>query len=264
MRRIVHKGREVAYQFSGKGPMALMFLHGAFMDMTCWERQVEHFAGRYTVLAMDFPGHGRSGKAGPWGLRDFAGDVLEVLGKEGIEAVVLVGHSMAADVQLVAATQAPGRVKGWIAVDALKGGAAPLPAPLQAQVDGLLAGMAEDFPGTIGAFAGMALVTPATPESVRERVLRSFREASPAMGLQVMREVFSASSLEQELLPQLQVPAYLVNVDYAPTDEESLRKYVKKGVHLVRMEGTCHYPMLENPALLNEKIQICLDEIVKN
>lgn len=39
---------------------ALVFLHPAFGDHTCFHHQVEPFAADYHVIALDLLGHGRS------------------------------------------------------------------------------------------------------------------------------------------------------------------------------------------------------------
>jgi hypothetical protein len=49
---------------------------------------------------------------------------------------------------------------------------------------------------------------------------------------------------------------YLINVDYMPTNEAPLKKFAAEGYEVKHMKGTCHFPMLENPKELNEKLHI--------
>lgn len=52
-------GARLYYEERGRGE-ALVFLHGASWDLHQWDRQMEHFAADYHVIAMDARGHGRS------------------------------------------------------------------------------------------------------------------------------------------------------------------------------------------------------------
>ena len=95
----------------------IVFLHGAGMDHTVWNFQARHFAHRgFTVLALDFPGHGCS--AGPplstvAAMADWTIRALDVL---TVANFVLAGHSMGARVALEVAAQTGGRVLGLVLV----------------------------------------------------------------------------------------------------------------------------------------------------
>ena len=71
------EGREV-YAGTGGRPFAperpaVVFIHGAGLDHTCWQLQSRWFAWHgWSVLAVDLPGHGRS--AGP--PRESIGDLV--------------------------------------------------------------------------------------------------------------------------------------------------------------------------------------------
>lgn len=102
---------------------ALVFLHGAANDHTVWGLQSRYFANHgYSVLAVDLPGHGRSGGeplASIGALADWVADLLDVA---GVEKAVLAGHSMGSLTALEAAARHPGRI-GKIA---LLGSAVPM------------------------------------------------------------------------------------------------------------------------------------------
>jgi pimeloyl-ACP methyl ester carboxylesterase len=88
----------------------ILFVHGAGMDHSVWSLQTRHFAYRgWNALAVDLPGHGRSGGE-PCGsiaaLADWLGSLIRVL---DAPVVTLVGHSMGAliGLELAARPHAP-------------------------------------------------------------------------------------------------------------------------------------------------------------
>ncbi len=103
---------------------AVVFLHGAGMDHTVWALQTRWFAYHgFAVLAVDLPGHGRSGGA-PLASIDALADWTAVLiAAAGLEAAALVGHSMGALVALDCA----GRHGGLVSRLALCGVAPRMP-----------------------------------------------------------------------------------------------------------------------------------------
>ena len=114
---------------------ALLFIHGAGMDHTVWALQTRYFAhhGR-SVLAVDLPGHGRSGGAALRSIGAVAEWIGRVLDAAGVAGAALVGHSMGALVALEAAAAMPARVRSL----ALLGVAERMPVhpELQAAADG--------------------------------------------------------------------------------------------------------------------------------
>jgi pimeloyl-ACP methyl ester carboxylesterase len=90
----------------------IVFLHGAGLDHSSFALQSRYFGyhGR-NVLALDFPGHGRS--AGPPidSIRDMAAWVHDLLKKAGIGKAALVGHSMGSLVALEFAAEHPAQAE---------------------------------------------------------------------------------------------------------------------------------------------------------
>lgn len=87
------------------------FVHGAQHDHSVWHLQSRYFAHHgYAVLAMDLPGHGRSGGAPLESIEAVAAWVFDVLDAAGVERSALVGHSMGSLVVLEAAATRPERI----------------------------------------------------------------------------------------------------------------------------------------------------------
>ena len=92
---------------------AVVFLHGAGMDHTVWALQTRYFAHRGRgVLAVDLPGHGRSGGQALSSIADLADWVARLIAAAGLQQAALVGHSMGALVALHAAAVHGDSVRG--------------------------------------------------------------------------------------------------------------------------------------------------------
>ena len=90
----------------------IVLIHGAGMDHSVWSLQTRYLAhhGR-SVLAVDLPGHGRSGGEPLTTIEDLADWVPKLIDAAGFGQAALVGHSMGAITALEAATRHPERVR---------------------------------------------------------------------------------------------------------------------------------------------------------
>jgi pimeloyl-ACP methyl ester carboxylesterase len=107
-----------AYAYTGGKPFVpeqptIVFLHGAQNDHSVWALQSRWFAHHgYNVLAVDLPGHGRSGGAALATVEAMADWVLALLDAAGAGQALLAGHSMGSLIALEAAHRAPDRIGG--------------------------------------------------------------------------------------------------------------------------------------------------------
>lgn len=85
----------------------ILFVHGAGNDHSVWQMPARYFAyhGR-SSLAIDLPGHGRSGGKALATIEEMAGWVLRVIEALSPGEVSIVGHSMGSLVALAAAAKA--------------------------------------------------------------------------------------------------------------------------------------------------------------
>ncbi|NIM27861.1 MAG: alpha/beta fold hydrolase [Gammaproteobacteria bacterium] len=91
---------------------ALIFVHGGGLDHTVWLLQSRYFAhhGR-AVLAVDLPGHGKSGGQPLSSIADMGDWIVRLMDAAGVESAILVGHSMGALVVHEAAARHPERIR---------------------------------------------------------------------------------------------------------------------------------------------------------
>jgi pimeloyl-ACP methyl ester carboxylesterase len=126
--RLTVDGHDV-YAYTGSRPLAraqptVVFVHGAANDHSVWALQSRYFAHHgYNVLALDLPGHGRSGGAPLASVDAIVAWLPRVLDAAGVAGAALVGHSLGSLAALACAARAPDRVTRV----ALLGPAVPMP-----------------------------------------------------------------------------------------------------------------------------------------
>ncbi|MCP4668087.1 MAG: alpha/beta hydrolase, partial [Deltaproteobacteria bacterium] len=96
----------------------LVCVHGLTANCRCWDRIVAALEPACRVTAMDLRGRGLSDKpATGYAIERHVRDVNCVLADQGLEKVVLMGHSLGAYVSLAFAARYPDQVMGLILVD---------------------------------------------------------------------------------------------------------------------------------------------------
>lgn len=106
------------------GQPTIVFVHGAAHDHSVWALQSRYFAHHgHDVLAVDLPGHGRSGGAPLASVEAIAAWLVELLDAANVTQAAVVGHSMGALASLELAASAPQRVARL----ALLGPSVPMP-----------------------------------------------------------------------------------------------------------------------------------------
>jgi pimeloyl-ACP methyl ester carboxylesterase len=109
-------GHRRAYVRAGSGPVVLL-LHGLGCDHTTWLPVIAALSRRYTVIAPDLLGHGRSDKPrADYSLGGYANGMRDLLTMLGIDKVTVVGHSFGGGVAMQFAYQFPERTERLILV----------------------------------------------------------------------------------------------------------------------------------------------------
>ncbi len=107
-----------AYAYTGGKPFdaalpTAVFIHGAQNDHSVWILQTRYFAHHgFSVLAVDLPGHGRSGGSPLASVEEMADWLNALLDEAGVTKAILIGHSMGSLIALEAASRSPSRVQG--------------------------------------------------------------------------------------------------------------------------------------------------------
>lgn len=90
---------------------SIVFIHGVLNDHSVWILQSRYMANHgFNVLAIDLPGHGKSGGRCPRSVEEAASTIIALLNAVGVKQAALVGHSWGSLIALHAASLAPARV----------------------------------------------------------------------------------------------------------------------------------------------------------
>jgi pimeloyl-ACP methyl ester carboxylesterase len=121
-------GHEVYVATGNKQPdpnkETVLFIHGTGQDHTIWVLPTRYFVRHdRNVLAVDLPGHGRSGGEPLKSVEAMADWVIQVLDAAGLSQAAVVGHSLGSLVTIAAAARHPDRVRAI----ALVGVTVPMP-----------------------------------------------------------------------------------------------------------------------------------------
>jgi pimeloyl-ACP methyl ester carboxylesterase len=121
-------GHRRAYVKVGQGP-ALLLLHGLGCDHTTWTPVIEKLAKKYTVIAPDLLGHGRSAKPrADYSVGGYANGMRDLLTVLNIDKVTVLGHSLGGGVAMQFAYQFPERTERMVLV--APGGLGPEVTPM--------------------------------------------------------------------------------------------------------------------------------------
>lgn len=115
--RTIH-GYKRAYRIAGSGP-AILLIHGIGDNSTTWNTVQAKLAQRFTVIAPDLLGHGRSDKPrADYSIAGYANGMRDLLSVLDIERVTIIGHSLGGGVAMQFAYQFPHLVERLILVGA--------------------------------------------------------------------------------------------------------------------------------------------------
>ncbi len=250
-------GVPIAYETSGKGSPALVFIHCWECDMGFWKDQVPYFDKKYQVVTLDLAGMGQSGMGRKdYTIQSFAQDVAAVVKAAGLKKVILIGHSMGGPVALEAAKLMPDKVIGVIGVDTYQNLEMKRP-PLQMMA--FLAGLKTNYKATVTPY--IRTLFPKTADTtLAAQVASKIASANPEVGYGAMRNMMSYNPATTA--GELKMPIRAVNSDLFPTNVEADQK-IAPSFKVVILPGTGHFLFLEKPQKFNELLAQTIDGIVK-
>ncbi|MCW2651860.1 MAG: hypothetical protein JWR32_2836 [Mycobacterium sp.] len=113
--RTIH-GYRRAFRVAGSGP-AILLIHGIGDNSSTWDTVQTKLAQRFTVIAPDLLGHGKSDKPrADYSVAAYANGMRDLLAVLDIERVTVIGHSLGGGVTMQFAYQYPQLVERIVLV----------------------------------------------------------------------------------------------------------------------------------------------------
>jgi pimeloyl-ACP methyl ester carboxylesterase len=247
---------DIYYTREGSGDPAIVFVHGWTCDSSYWRHQTGEFSKDHTVVSLDLAGHGESGSnRGDWSMAAFGEDVAAVVEAEGLDDVILVGHSMGGAVIIEAARRLGNRVKQVVAIDTLQ---EPAREPYSESASKeLWAPFAQDFSTAIEGFVRNSFFLPTAPPDVVDWVAKDMASADAGIALAAGHKLTTWDTRDG-IREIANTPFVLINADYRPTDAEGLAS-LHPDARLILLEDVGHFPMLVVPDAFNDVLRAVIE-----
>ena len=246
-------GLRLYYERAGGGDGELLFLPGWCCDGSAFQPQVDHFAQKNAVTALDLRGCGRSDRP-PDGyeIPALADDVAGFCRAVGIERPVVVGHSLGGMIAVELAGRRPSLPRALVLVD-------PGPIHWDPQTIQFFDSFAEQLSGPDG-------------EELRRRYVEDMGARDPALGLWIADMMSAiplpvATAVIKHLtgwdgtgaLMRCDVPTLLIRAELdAETDALRLLE-IKSDLVIGVTVGAGHFHQLEVPDQVNAMIDRFLE-----
>jgi len=258
-------GSRLFYERTGVGSPPLLFVHGFACGQDDWRYQVEHFSRSNLTVACDLRGHGNSGTGhGECTIEALGDDIGRLLKSLNLPPAVLIGHSMGCRVVLQAYRTMPEVVSGLILVDGSRLATGSRPeVEKKARQTMKKTGYAD---WARRAFDNMS--TAGSDASLRASIIKRALALSEQVGIPLFTSLcgWDAGEMDSALV-QIRVPLLLIQsttvnanmerVSLQPRDTtpwlELVRSHVP-GAQIEIISGTGHFPMLEAPEEVNQRI----------
>ena len=255
----------VTVRDGGSAEHAIVMWPSLLMDHTLWTAQVEHFAGRFTTVAVDPPGHGRSDRLTRTFTFDECAEVLRaILDELGLERAHLLGNSWGAMIGGTFAARHPDRIGCAV----LMNGTASAPPGRQRfeygallAVAGLLRGIRPPLTrSVVRAFLG--------PTSLRERpaavrhVLAAARAVDVGSVSYAIRSVVPMRPDQTDLFATIRTPVLVVagreDTTFRLPEVRRMAEAIP-GAEFQVLDGAAHLVALEVPDVVNKLAEDYID-----
>lgn len=254
------QGVTIDHKIYGSGEYTLLFVHGWCINQSYWDEQVKSLQSEYQIITIDLPGFGESGKnRESWSIEKFGEDVNAVIDQLNLDNVILIGHSMGANIVLEAALNNK-EVIALIAVDKFKDVGVEYSQEIKDQINGFVEVLKVNFSEIAPAHAEATLFVPSTDSLVKVRVMNDFKNCDSVSAISSIEALIRDSEMESSKLQRLNQKIYLINSNASQTFISGLDK---TGVNyeVVYVDTTGHYPMIEKPKQFNNLLKKTIKDI---
>jgi pimeloyl-ACP methyl ester carboxylesterase len=251
MTKVVERGGvTLAYTTTGHGDPPIVFVHGWSCDRSYFAPQIDHFASRHAIAALDLRGHGESGVPEPgigvYEIETFADDVLAVAAAAGFERPIVIGHSLGGVIALECAAR-PGAVRAAVMVDP----APILNVPIKVFIGQAADAIEDDADGSWRETFVTGMFLP-TDTVRRDETISGMTTLPPAVAAAAIRSIDHYDGVAA--LGAVAVP--LLNISAAfPTDSAADFRAACNTITVGQTVGAGHFNQLEVPEQVNVMIE---------
>lgn len=235
------------YTDTGSGD-AVVMLHGWGASKELYQNVINTVAEKYRVIALDFPGFGKSAEPpAAWDISQFADLCAEFISALGLDRIILLGHSFGGrvSIKLAARDDLPFKIERLILVDSA----------------GILPKRGLDYKLRVGSYkAAKKLMNTAPmrtlfPHAI-EKMQKNRGSADYAAASPVMRGCLVKAVNEdlEPLLPKIEQDTLLIwgSLDDAtPLDDGKKMGKLIPNAGLAVIDGAGHFSWLDAPAVFD-------------
>jgi pimeloyl-ACP methyl ester carboxylesterase len=261
-----YDGSRVHYESYGKGPEAVVFIHGWTCDLTFWRGQAPVYEKRRALL-VDLPGHGQSDKPDvAYTQERFARAIDAVMRDAGVTRAVLVGHSMGGPVALTFLRLFPARTKALVLVDpyvpqAPKDEAER--ASQKARMESFLRSLGEPNYKEMTQAMIEGMFSAKTTPAQREEILTKMMAAPQHVVVSAMQGLFALEAPKAGETHRLPVMAIVAAAPARSGYEARLRTEFPLLRKFETWEGAGHFLMMESPDRFNRALEDFLAGLIQ-
>jgi pimeloyl-ACP methyl ester carboxylesterase len=226
----------------------LLLIHGWGSDHNVWDPMIQTAGRIHRFLAVDLRGHGRSSRAStPHTIGAMADDLEQMTATIGLRRMVVVGHSMGANVAVELATRRPDLVAGVCSID---------PAyddPGWANADRRIADLQARGSEAAAETLPAAFATGAAPQLIGAAA-RTLRATDADVLIEALRSnylderAFGHRAQTRKKLRRLQVP--MLSLYARPESADQARGFGLTRHTIVTITGSGHFIPVEQPDTL--------------
>jgi pimeloyl-ACP methyl ester carboxylesterase len=229
----------------------IFFIHGAGGSSLFWQAQVEGLAARANTIALDLPGHGRSGGNGCDNIEDYGRSVIDFIKALDVSNPVLCGISMGGAITQQILLDFPNNVKAGILMGT---GCTLKVAPF------IFENIENDYPGFVELLTKLS-----ASKKTDRRLVQPFRDDLAKCQPDVTHGDFRACDrfdvtgrLSKIVLPVLVLTAEDDQLT-PPASGEFLAKNIDRAIRVHIMDAG-HIAPMEKPEAVNRAIIEFLDQ----
>ncbi|MGN4946217.1 alpha/beta fold hydrolase [Bacillus cereus group sp. MYBK104-1] len=252
-----YKNRKVFYNIEGSGPV-ILFLHGLGGNANNWLYQRQYFKGKWTVISLDLPGHGKS-EGLEINFKEYVNVLYKLCKYLKLQKVVICGLSKGARVGIDFAIQYPDFVSSLIIVNAFPY-LEPEDRKKRLEVYDLLSlhDNGKKWADTLLEEMGVA-----SNEVIVRGFYQSLQSINPVHIQRLFAELVDYD--QRPLLLNISCSTLIIrgeNDDFVP--EKYVREFERrlKNTTFIEFKNSGHLPYLEQPSSFNMTVEKFLNHVI--